>query len=296
MRPRPQYAAHEALVKTARQRPALWRLILGLVVVTLVGYMLFSAAHSVLANLFAGPWLLGLPDGSNPPAMLALLGGFGFIIAGVSVAARLLQKRTLFSITGTPRLLVRQFARVSLYLLALGGALLVLPPYQMDAPMVPNLPVLPWLALLPFSLLALLVQTSAEEILFRGYIQQSLAARFQHPLIWLVLPSVLFALGHYLPAEAGDNALLITVWAGVFGILMADLTARAGTVGPAIVVHFFNNFTALVLFASPTSLNGLALYLLPYEMSDAQSLRPWMAVDFALMLIGWLVARLAIRR
>lgn len=296
MRPRPQYAAHEALVKTARQRPALWRLIFGLVVVILVGYLLFSAAHSVLVRLFPGPWLEGLLDGSNPAAMLAMLGGFGFVTAGVAVAARLLQKRTLFSVTGAPRLLVHQFARVSLYLLALAGALLLLPPYQMDAPMVPNLPLLTWLALLPFSLLALLVQTSAEEILFRGYIQQSLAARFQHPLIWLVLPSVLFALGHYLPAEAGDNALLITVWAGLFGILMADLTARAGTVGPAIAVHFFNNFTALVLFASPTTLNGLALYLLPYEMSDAQSLRPWMAVDFAMMLIGWLVARLAIRR
>jgi len=185
---------------------------------------------------------------------------------------------------------------VSLYLLALGGVLLLLPPYQMDAPMVPNLPVLTWLALLPLSLLALLVQTSAEEILFRGYIQQGLAARFRHPLIWLVLPSVLFALGHYLPAEAGENAVLITIWAGVFGLLMADLTARAGTIGPAVAVHFFNNFTALILFSSPTSLNGLALYLLPYEMSDVQALRPWMVVDFAIMIIGWLVARLAIRR
>ncbi|PCJ06444.1 MAG: CPBP family intramembrane metalloprotease domain-containing protein [Rhodobacteraceae bacterium] len=296
MRPSTRYAAHEALVESARKRPQLWRLILGLVVVTLVGFLLFSGAHSLLASLFPGPWLSGLQDGSNPAAMLALLGGFGFVIAGVAVAARLLQSRALSSVIGAPRVLVHQFVRVSLYLLALGGALLLLPPYQMDAPVVPNLPVLTWLALLPLSLLALLVQTSAEEILFRGYIQQSLAARFRHPLIWLVLPSVLFALGHYLPAEAGENALLITLWAGVFGVLMADLTARAGTVGPAIAVHLFNNFTALVLIASPTSLNGLALYLLPYEMSDAQALRPWMAVDFAVMVIGWLVARLAIRR
>ena len=228
--------------------------------------------------------------------MLAMLGGFGFVTAGVFVAARLLQNRSLFSIAGEPRELVRQFIRVSLYLLILAGVMLLLPPYQMDAPMEANLPVLIWLALLPFSVLALLLQTSAEEILFRGYIQQSLAARFRHPLIWLVLPSVLFALGHYLPAEAGDNAVLIAIWAGMFGLLMADLTARAGTIGPAVAVHFFNNFTALLLFSSPTSLNGLALYLLPYEMSDAEALRPWMAVDFAIMIVGWLVARLAIRR
>ena len=296
MRPSSRYAAHEMLVETARMRPQLWRLILGLLVVMLVGGLLFSGAFTILDSLFPGVWLSGLQDGSNPAAMLALLAGFGFVTAGVLVAARLLQKRSLFSITGAPRVFIHQFSRVSLYLLALGGVLLLLPPYQMDAPMVPNLPVLTWLALLPLSLLALLVQTSAEEILFRGYIQQGLAARFRHPLIWLVLPSVLFALGHYLPAEAGENAVLITIWAGVFGLLMADLTARAGTIGPAVAVHFFNNFTALILFSSPTSLNGLALYLLPYEMSDVQALRPWMVVDFAIMIIGWLVARLAIRR
>ena len=290
------YDAHELLVRTARKQPQLWRLVVGFVVLTLVAYLLFWLANSLLTAVFPGPWHDGLIDGTNPAAMLALLGGFGFIIVGVAVAAVLMQKRSIFSITGPTPLLVQQFGRVSLYLMALGAALLLLPPYQMDAPMQPNLPLVIWLALLPFSLLALLVQTGAEEILFRGYIQQTLAARFRHPAVWLLAPSILFSLGHYLPAEAGDNALLIACWAGLFGLLMADLTARAGTLGPAIAVHFFNNLTALVLFASPSSLNGLALYLLPYEMSDVEALRPWMAVDFALMLIGWLVARLAIRR
>jgi len=291
-----RYVAHETLVAGARARPQLWRLVLGLVVVMAVWFLLFALAQVVMSGLFPGPWLAGLQDGSNPPAMLALLGGFGFLIVGVTVAARLLQKRSLVSVTGPPRVVVRQFMRVSRYLLMLGGVLLLLPPYQMSAPMVANLPMLTWLALLPLSLLTLLLQTGAEEILFRGYIQQGLAARFRHPLIWLILPSTVFALGHYLPAEAGENAVLIAVWAGVFGVLMADLTARAGTIGPAIAVHFFNNFIALLIIASPSSLNSLALYVLPYEMSDTQALRPWMVVDFAIMGVCWLVARLAIRR
>lgn len=292
----PQYTAHEALVSHGQARPQLWRLIVGLVVVVVVSFLLLSLAHTVLGGLFPGPWMAGLQEGSNPAGMLILLGGFGFVIIGVAVAAQLLQKRSLVSITGAPRLVIRQFGQVSINLLLLSGVLLILPPYQMDAPMVPNLPLPTWLALLPLSLLALLIQVGAEEILFRGYLQQGLAARFRHPLIWLLLPSVLFALGHYLPAEAGENAVLITVWAGVFGFLMADLTARVGSIGPAIAVHFFNNFMALILFSSPSSLNGLALYLLPYEMSDVQALRPWLAVDIVMMVVGWLVARLAIRR
>ena len=81
-----------------------------------------------------------------------------------------------------------------------------------------------------------------------------------------------------------------------FGILMADLTARAGTLGPAIAVHFVNNIVALLILGSPSGLYGLALYLLPYELSDVTALRPWLLVDCATTLVLWLVARLAIRR
>jgi len=93
-----------------------------------------------------------------------------------------------------------------------------------------------------------------------------------------------------------DNAWLLCLWAMGFGLLMADLTARAGTLGPAIAVHFVNNIVALLILGSPSSLFGLALYLLPYEMSDVAALRPWLWVDCATMLVLWLVARLAIRR
>ncbi|MBE1297879.1 CPBP family intramembrane glutamic endopeptidase [Phycobacter azelaicus] len=293
---RQNYTAHEALVRAARAKPQLWRLGIGLVVVYLIAFALSSVVLPILAALFPGTWLSGMADGSTPGAMLVLLGGFGFITLGVALSARLLQDRAFFSVIGQPRPLVRQFLRVSLYLLGLGIVLSLLPPYEMGAPMQPNLPFGTWLSLLPFSLLVVLIQTSAEEILFRGYIQQSLAARFKSPLIWLVAPSAVFALGHFLPNEAGDNAVLIALWAGVFGCLMADLTARAGTLGPAIAVHFFNNVTALLLFASPSSLHGLALYLQPFDMSDTEALRPWLAVDFAMMLVTWLAARLAIRR
>ncbi|MFC6636344.1 CPBP family intramembrane glutamic endopeptidase [Sulfitobacter sediminilitoris] len=141
-----------------------------------------------------------------------------------------------------------------------------------------------------------LVQVSAEEIVFRGYVQQQLAARFKSPMIWMVLPSVLFALGHYLPDTAGENALIIAIWAGVFGILMADLTARSGSLGPAIAVHFWNNVSAMLIVSLPDELSGLALYLSPFSMEDTEALQAWLPVDFAMMFVLWLAARVAIRR
>jgi hypothetical protein len=243
-----------------------------------------------------GAWISDIPAGDTPGKLLVLLFGFGGVILGVQLTARVFQRRGLTGVTGPVPLFWRQFGRVLLYLLVLTVALSLLPPYDMGEPLDQNLPFSRWLALLPLGLAALLIQTGAEEILFRGYIQQTLAARFRSPLVFLLVPSGLFALGHYLPAEAGDNAGLIALWAGVFGVLMADLTARAGSLGPAVAVHFFNNLTAMLLIASPTSLNGLALYLQPYGLSDTEALRPWLIVDFALMTVSWLVARLAIRR
>ena len=153
-----------------------------------------------------------------------------------------------------------------------------------------------WAALLPLSLAALLIQVSAEEILFRGYLQQQLAARFDSPLIWMLVPSVLFAAGHYVPSEAGENALMIALWAAVFGCLMADLTARAGTLGPAIAVHLANNVVAILLISVTDSMNGLALYVSVEATSDPALVRAWLPVDFAMMLVSWLAARLALRR
>ncbi|KUJ76437.1 CAAX protease [Ruegeria marisrubri] len=290
------YAAHEQLVAPARRYPELWRLLAGLLLMAVVVFGLNAFLLTLVTKLGSDELIRGFLTGANPGALLLLLGSFGFLILGVAAAARTFQRRSLESIVGPLAQARQQFWRVLRVLLILGAVLFVLPPYDMGAPLQPNLQLSVWLLILPFSLAAILIQTSAEEILFRGYLQQCLAARFRAPVIWMVIPSILFAAGHYVPAQAGENAALIALWSGAFGVLMADLTARAGTLGPAIALHFFNNLIALLFIALPDSLDGLALYLLPYEMSDTERLRAWLVVDFALMLVAWLAARLALRR
>ena len=290
------YAAHETLVAPARPAAALWRLLLGLALIAVITFGLNVLLQELVMALAPIGWAADLVTGHRPGPMLILLGSFGFVIVAVFAVAHLVQRRAPLGLIGPPMIAIRQFWRVLRLLLLFGLVLLVLPPYDLGAPLVPNLAVSRWLPLLPLALAAILIQTSAEEILFRGYLQQALAARFSHPSIWLLLPSVLFALGHFVPSEAGPNAGLIALWAGCFGILMADLTARAGTLGPAIAVHFFNNVTALLIFAVPESLNGLALYILPFSSADTGIMRAWLAVDFVMMVLTWLVARIAIRR
>jgi membrane protease YdiL (CAAX protease family) len=149
--------------------------------------------------------------------------------------------------------------------------------------------------LLPLSLTGLLIQVSAEELVFRGYLQQQLAARFATPLIWAGVPALLFGLAHH-DTAMGGNVWLVVIWAGLFGLLMADLTARAGTLGPAIAVHFVNNFLGLLVIAPAETLSGLALYTYTFSLADTAMVRQLLPVDFALMLVSWLAARLALRR
>jgi membrane protease YdiL (CAAX protease family) len=297
------YAAQRPLIERAREKAQLWRLCLGLLVVAMTSYLLTATALPILGGLFPGQWLWDLPTGATPTAMFVLLGSFLFITLGVALALRLLHQRPLVEVLGPLPLASWQFLRVSGALLLLGLALLavfVLFPVDLSGgraePLVQNMSIRLWLVLLLPALAAVLIQISAEEILFRGYVQQTLAARFRSPLVWLILPSALFAIGHYVPADAGDNAALIALWAGLFGVLMADLTARAGSLGPACAVHFFNNILAMLIFGSPTNLSGLALYLLPYELSDTVAVRQMLWLDGAIILLGWLAARLAIRR
>ncbi len=298
--PRPDYHAHEQLVGPARPARSLWRLIVGLLVVGGVVLGLNIVANSVILSLAPDYWLseFAAPDmqGDAPVSMLILLASFGFVIAGVAVAVSAVQKRRFQGVVGPLSQALSQFWQVSRALILLAVVLFVLPPWDMGAAFEQNMAFTPWLLLLPASLGVVLIQTSAEETLFRGYLQQSLAARFSSPVIWMGLPSALFALGHYVPDEAGENAILIALWAGVFGCLMADLTARAGTLGPAIAVHLFNNIVALLLMAMPGALSGLSLYLVPFAISDIEPMRAWLAVDFATMLVTWLTARLALRR
>ena len=294
------YSAHSRLVDPARSHAQLWRLIIGCGVVITVGIILNMSLWRVLMAAAPNAWV-PVFDGSDMPGdtpvqMLILLGSYGFIIIGVAMAVILLHQRPLRHVMGGWGMTLRHIRQVAVVILAVAVVLLILPPYNLGLELTPNLPLMPWLLLLPLSVLAVGIQCAAEEILFRGYLQQQLAARFASPLIWMGVPSVLFALGHYLPTQAGENAVLITVWAGLFGLFAADLTARSGSLGPAIAMHVANNISALLLISLPDGMSGLSLYTVPFAMDDAEAVQAWLPVDFAMMAVFWLSARLAIRR
>ena len=293
------YRPHDALVEPARPSSAVIRLILGSVlIVVLVLSLLFSLSALLSVFLPARLWdelAVMLESGATPAGVITNLYIFGLVIIALAIAARAVHGRSLPSLIGNWSLARYHFARVCLYLFGLQVALGLLMPTPTDMTPEPNLSFSYWLTLMPLALPALLIQTGAEELVFRGYLQSQLAARFADPRIWIFVPSAVFGLLHYDPVVNGDATWLVVAWAALFGLAAADLTARTGTLGAAVALHFMNNFYAIFLVAPANNFDGLALYTFPFALDDMDALWLWAPLDLMLIFVSWLAARLALR-
>lgn len=259
MRPTPlRGSAFEAFVAPARRRPGLWRLMLGLALALLI--WLATVAGAAMAARAFGPDLAALSrDAAPAEALLIYLASFVGLMVGVFCAAGLGLRRP-GELIGPGGFNARRFGAGALFVLSLVAVSLLLWVAAGDVP-IRQRTLGAWLHALPLVLALLLIQTAAEELLFRGYLLQGLAARFRSPVIWLGLPAILFGSLHWSPAEQGLNAGLVVAQATLMGLILGDVTARTGNLSLAMGMHFANNAAALLLIADPGPLSGLALYL-----------------------------------
>lgn len=292
-----RYQAHDSMIIPARAQPQLWRLLAGAVTVVTIQIGLIYAVYGLIAavrgveiaaSAFSGVFVTTLTAADA----LWLLASFACMIVGTLVAANLFHGRGLVSLTGPPALAMVHFARVLRALAVLYAAIWLILPVGIEV--TPNVGFGRWLTLLPLAVPLILLQVGAEELFFRGYLQQQLAARFRSPAIWIGLPAALFAWGHYLPSETGGNALAVAAWAGIFAAAAADLTARTGTLGAAIALHFANNAVAILVLSMPGPVSGLALQTYPFAADDP-GLAPLFLVDLGVLGVSWLAARVALR-
>lgn len=260
-------------------------------------YLVFLIAWTVFAAalLPVGDDIDVILQGRTVADMVILMTGFGAMTVALKLVLRLLHKRSLATLIGPRSEAWRQTWAVGKMCLLLTGVFFLIPlPGSGD--LVQAMSLSRWIVLLPLSLVLLVIQCSAEELVFRGYLQSQLAADGMPPLVWIGVPSLLFGMLHYAPDIYGETAVWVAVWATVFGVMMADITARAGTLAPAIVIHVINNFMAMSVTGFENDLGGLALYHLPYAPNDAEVMRALLPLELLSMLCVWLIARIALRR
>jgi membrane protease YdiL (CAAX protease family) len=291
--------AFDRFVAPARKRPQLWRLVAGLVLAIAI-YVLWTVAVIVGAWFLFGRdtdpliWAQTLVEADSPVGTLVLLATFLGMALGPMAAARLLHGRRPGTLFGPRVRTLRDFVLAAGIVFAVLGSALVLWAVEYDA--VVNLPLSVWAMVLPLTLLGLLVQTGAEEVLFRGYMQSQLAARFRSPLVWLVVPSLLFGIVHFDAVTAGDNVWMVVGSASVFGLIAADLTARTGSIGAAWGFHFANNVMAIAIISTDGTITGLARWVTPYTLAEYDASAPAILMDVAMLVVAWWLVRRAVAR
>jgi len=273
----------DAFVAPARRYPQLWRLIAGIVVgiVFYLGFVLGLILLATRAGLDPARALSG--DGSPLESSL-LLFSFAGMSGGVLLAARLFHKRGWASLVGPDLVEAWRYFRLSstiVFAIMIGWTALGI----WDSPPTPNLPFGIWLVWLPSSLILVLLQTGSEELVFRGYLQQQLAARFRSRWIWWLVPSALFGLAHLDREVMGPNAWLVVADTFLIGLVAADLTARTGNLGAAIGLHFTNNAMVLLFVAMQGNLSGLSLNVTTFSLADTAMVRQMLLIDLGVIVL-----------
>ena len=289
--------AFEEFISPARSYPQFWRLFLGTILMVVV-YVACLAAIFVGILVIGGAdtletWLEQMISPEKPTVVMVLLFSFTGMALAPIAAARLLHKRKTKTLLGPLQLLVKDFLKALAVTISFFGVLTLFWSIFFDA--VPNIEFTIWISFLPLAVVGLLIQTGAEELVFRGYIMQQLAVRFRSPLIWMILPSVAFGIVHFDPSLPGGTMAYVLVSATAFGLIAADLVRITGNLGAAWGVHFANNAFAMLFLSVPDGIPGMARYLTPYTTNQvAQNL--WLvAADIVVLIIVWQILRRILR-
>jgi hypothetical protein len=129
------------------------------------------------------------------------------------------------------------------------------------------------------------IQTSAEELLFRGYLLQAFGLKLRNWLALCLLSGVLFALPHVSNPEVSVNFWLLMAYYFATGVFLAYITLKDQRLELALGVHAANNiFTALIANYTVTVLPTPALFTI--QTLDAVFA---LLAYLAMVVVFWLV-------
>ncbi len=98
-----------------------------------------------------------------------------------------------------------------------------------------------WIPMLLIAAVAFFVQASTEEMVYRGYVAQFVAAFTRSPLLILCVPAFIFALPHF-GNVAGSSGIVGLLPYVVMGLTYGLLAWRSGSLWLGAGVHLANNW------------------------------------------------------
>lgn len=205
---------------------------------------------------------------------------FFFLLIGVFIAAEWIHQRkflTLINPTGSIqwRRLNLGF-RVWFFILSIQLLVeLLWMPQHFEWSLYP----LRWLAFLPIALILTPLQTSTEELLFRGYFLQAAGQLIKQPVVLAIATSLPFAMAHFNNSEMNRGSMWTGLTYGVLSLFLVAVTLKDNRLELALGIHAANNlFILLIANSADSSLRSPSL-LTQVAFADPQ-------ITFLATLIG----------
>jgi uncharacterized protein len=110
-----------------------------------------------------------------------------------------------------------------------------------------------WFLLLPVALILTPLQTSMEELLFRGYFLQGLGLFTRQRMVLLVISGLLFMVPHLVNPEMQRGSVM-ALYYFAFGVFLTALTLKSDRLELALGVHAANNLQVLFFNSADSAL------------------------------------------
>lgn len=116
------------------------------------------------------------------------------------------------------------------------------------------------LVFLLFALILTPLQTSTEELLFRGYFLQAVGQLIKQPVVLAITTSFPFAMAHFSNAEMNRGSLWTGLTYGVLSLFLVAVTLKDNQLELALGIHAANNlFILLIANSADASVRSPAL-------------------------------------
>ena len=286
----------QSYLEIARQgRNAWWRYLLGILLILFFGIVIGTIAALILVIPIALPLGSSGADASIVQQQLQeffktrsvsnyIIQNINFIFftLGIFLTVKFLHQRKFLTLVSAEakinfRRLFLGFGAWFLIIALMTIIGFVLEPDNFEFAFNPS----QWLILLPCALILTPIQTSAEELFFRGYLIQGLGLITKQPLILMFINGILFMLPHLGNPEIQRDPTWIALYFFAFGVFCSFITLEDNRLELALGVHAANNLLHIFITTKDSALPVPAIWFVK-EPGNPQWMLFWFLIESAL--------------
>jgi membrane protease YdiL (CAAX protease family) len=211
---------------------------------------LFASYLMVDGNPESGLTAIGFSGVDPLIAFLVTISSFVFFFLAIYISIRFIHARPFRSLTTPgPRVNWRRLSIGFVFWFIIAGLISIFEAILYPGRYIFTFNTSQFLIFTLFAVLLIPIQTSCEELFFRGYLMQGLGLRIRNIIVLPVIPGIVFAVLHFGNPEMAVTSEFWLLAASYFliGVFAALITLLDGGLELALGLHAANNiYTALV--------------------------------------------------